>query len=444
MTAVIILTISLLLLLLQSILDGRSSFIFNPKNLFQIYLIIQIPVVLLLSTEFDLQGSIRLSSETSQEEILGIGFVFLLGQLCLMLGWYSTPLRSHFRRAPSGTTFHNAQRASVVIYLLFGLGYLAFFALLQVNGGYSAFIESREEWRAGGMAGQGILILPCTAGITLGASILVIQYPSLFTGRTGVYRMVALAIATIAPASQLGFRGMMLIPLVQLLFLYHLKVQRLNAKKALPYLGALALAFTLYGLYRETSFIASDDVNWDAISQLVADRPELAFGVLLRSRGADVIAVIIEDIKYPTQHLLFWPSLYESLTIAIPSGVFTAKPKPLSVEFSEIFFGLNGGVSPTAIGEAYWHGGIIGVSLIFTLFGAVFRLFQWIVDKHSDSPTVVLLCVINFPALFLAAESLQGNLNSIVLNTLFCISIIALLRGRLTHRRPRAVKAIKS
>lgn len=430
MLATGILMFHVLLLLGQYFIDRKNFTFFNPKILFQVYLIIQVPVVLLLATTFELQGFNSLSINTDSERVLLIGLLSLAAQFSLLVGYYSIS-RWRFKLHFCNLKVWSKVRANLISGIFFLLGYIAFFTLLGLNGGYSEFMENRESWRSGGMSGQGILLFPATTMIATGALILLITHRDFFATPGRLRWLLALIVITVLPATQLGFRGYVLAPVIQLLFLYHFLVKRLNFFKIVFPLALLAILFTAYGLYREMSFVIKDGYTIEKIIDFVSDNPEMALSVLLRSKGADIISVVIDGISNGVSYAHVFPIFIEAMTIAIPRWIWEDKVKPLSVLFSEEFFGLGGGVSPTIVGESYWHAGVVGILFIPFFVGIVMRIYWNILQSERNNSTTLLLLASIFPAMFLMAESLQSQINSISIITTFIFIVVFLIRIRI-------------
>jgi len=352
LTAALFFIASITLIVAQYYADGRRLDIFNPKTLFQLYFIIQLPFVLLIGVNSSASGFIRLSSGTSDSEVLALAALFIGAQLAMVTSYYLVG-KKWLSLPVIGASRWRPQRVKYICILLFGCGYLSFLYLLKINGGYLEFINNREAWRAGGMSGQGWLIFPSTSMIAMASIAYLIAFANYFRGKAGALKLLFLIVITIFPASQLGFRGLMLLPVIQIMFIYHHKVGEIRMRRAVPLLAVLGLIFTLYGVYRETSSYMGGDVDINAALQVINDQPELVYSIFLRSKGADIVATVLDQLGKSDDYRLFLPGLIETLTIPIPSVLWAGKPIPQSVQFSEQFFGIGGGVSPTVVGEAY-------------------------------------------------------------------------------------------
>jgi len=432
---------SITLFYAQYYADGRRLEIFNPKTLFQLYYILQLPFILLIGSNSSASGFLWLSSSTSDNEVLALGALFIFAQLAMVASYYLVG-KKWLSLPVAGASRWRPQRVKYICFLLFGCGYLSFLYLLEINGGYLEFIRNREAWRAGGMIGQGWLIFLSTSMIAMASTAYLIAFANYFRGKAGALKLLFLIVITIFPALFLGFRGLILLPVIQFLFIYHYRIGKIRARRAVPLLAVLVMVFTLYGIYRVASSQTGGVVDTNAASQVIIDQPELLFNIFLRSKGADVVANVIDQLEKSGDYRLFLPGLIETLTIPIPSALWAGKPTPQSVQFSEQFFGIGGGVSPTVVGEAYWNGGVIGVLVTMTLIGCVFRFFHNGVCRAGYNDSTIFISASIFPSLVMMAEALQGYVNGIFLQLIFGSILIFMFSARL-HSSDKAASNVK-
>ncbi len=434
------LLLSIGLVIGQYFYDGKRFDIFNPKNLFQVYFIIQLPLVLYLGTTYDLPGFKLLSPNTSSDEILMLASLFFFSQLLMVVAYYFFAGTKTLPIAWSQKYNWNYARVKTICILLFILGYFSFFYLMQINGGYDEFVKNREIWRAGGMTGQGWLIFPATSMLSIAAIAFLIVSKNTFQGKHSYLKLMLLIIFTVLPATQLGFRGFILLPIIQIVFIYHMRIEKLKIKKIVPIFLFIILSFTTYGIYRESVVSMTKGFDLDVAINYIEQHPESVYDIFLRSKGADVVAVVIDRTYGIQDYVLFVPSIIESLTIVIPRAIWPNKPIPLSVRFSELFFGIGGGISPTIVGEAYWQGGLIGVFLTMIVVGFVFRYyFNTVLASTNNNSSIFTLTVI-FPSLVMMAEAIQGYLNGIVYQLIFCafmVFVFSLNSKKTINRTPK-------
>ncbi|QWD48033.1 oligosaccharide repeat unit polymerase [Polynucleobacter paneuropaeus] len=429
MISTIFLLISLSIFSLQFLIDKSGNSFFNPKNMFQIYFITQLQLILFLGTNFNIPGFLELSILTSEEIILNLSLLFLFGYLSYLFGYYATRNFSPPNIA-FGYEIWNKKRANLICLFLFATGYLAFIYLLEINGGYETFILERESWRAGGMIGQGWLVFPATTMLAIAAVGYILVNKEKFRKKFGFISLVILVIAAIFPALSMGFRGMMILPVLQILFIYDLKVKEVKFRKILTILVGLIILFTGYGIYRESLYLMDGNFSFSVMYDFAIDRSEFFFSIFLRSKGADIVSVIVQKINGFEDYMFFLPALFEALTIPIPSAIWSGKPEALSILFSKLFFGLSGGVSPTIIGEMYWHAGGPGVIVGLFILGFISRQFVNASLKYKDNDSVCLLLAMFFPLLVMMAEAVQGYINGMVLIYLVSTVIFILFSGR--------------
>jgi len=147
--AAVFLLLSLTIFAGQYFIDGRRIDIFDPKNLFQVYFIIQLPLVLFIGVTFDFPGFLVLSLKTADDEILSLGSMFLMAHVTMLISYY-TMGRKWLPLPVVGSIRWDYRRVKAICALIFIIGYTAFFYLLKINGGYANFVENRELWRSGG------------------------------------------------------------------------------------------------------------------------------------------------------------------------------------------------------------------------------------------------------------------------------------------------------
>jgi len=412
MISFLVLLVSLAILLAQANLD-RSITALSPHILFQVYFIIQLPLNLFLGTNFYLPRFEMLSPMTQDSDIAWLGFLIIFAQLLFVAIVYlaARPMLQ-YSTARAGWS---RGRANLSCSAAFALGYLAFFTLIFMNGGFALFAETREAWRTSGVSGQGWILFPATTVPAIAMCATLINNSRLFEGRRGIFRLAALYLVTVLPASQLGFRALIFLPLLQALYFYHLFVHRVRAKQILL-IGFLVLcAFTLYGIEREIPYSTSMGSYSDYLSYVEKTRPDLVYTAVLRSMGADIVQQIIVHMRIFSDYMKLVPSVVEAATIGIPSSLWADKPLPLSVQFSRAVFGLDGGVSPTIVGEGYWHAGLSGVVVLIAIAGLLHAYFRSLELRRNTDKSSTLLMLSLYPSLIMMAESFQGYLNGIVL-----------------------------
>lgn len=412
MLSFLILLVSISILVAQISLDRRTTAL-SPHILFQVYFIIQLPLNLFLGTNYYLPRFDALSPLTSPADILRLGGLILAAQLVFVATIYT--IEARLKPRTTQVIVWPRARVNIVCAGIFAIGYAAFFALISINGGFAAFAEVREAWRTSGVSGQGWVLFPATTMPAIAMCAVMIANRDQFQGRFGLIKLAILYLFTAFPASQLGFRSLIFLPLLQVGYFYHNFIRRIPGKFiALGSLG-LMFSFTIYGIQREVPYRTSYGSYLEYLNYVYITRPDITYTVVLRSMGADIVQRIIDHMSMFRDYVLFYPILAEALTIAIPSSLWADKPLALSVQFSRNIFGIDGGVSPTIVGEGYWHGGLIGVVMMMIAVGLIHAYFRSLQHRSITDPRSALLMLSIYPALIMMAEAFQGYFNGIIL-----------------------------
>ena len=412
MLSFIIALLSLIIIIMHVRLDEKLDFL-SPIVLFQIYFFVQLPLNLFFGHNFDFPRFQRISTLSPDIDIINLGFYILFSQSIILMFYYL------FRFKGSGfKEFKNHWPAQYVNYCcigLFALGYVAFAYLIYVNGGYAAFVEQREFWRTQGSIGQGWILFPATTMLSTTACAVMLNNKEKFTGFAGFFRLALIYISAILPSSQLGFRSFVLLPLIQIVFFYHFYIRRVNILFAILVGFFFVIVFTIAGMEREVPSSTFGGGYSEYLLSMFYARPDLVFSVFLRSMGADISQITIDSVNTIGNFKLFYPILIEALTVPIPQTLWPDKPVSLSVQFSQQVMGLNGGVSPTIVGEGYWHGGFLGIIGLAAILGILFRTFENLKNQSTTNMGAALLMLSIYPSLIMMAEVFQGYFNGLVL-----------------------------
>jgi len=410
MISFIFLLISIIIIVNQIKFDGDLDLL-SPTILFQIYFIIQSPLNLFIGQNFKADKFISISPASSTIEIFYLGSLMMLFQISFIFFYYIFKKRSNYQVK---NLVWNIKFTNYVCLGTIVLGYAAFFALIQINGGFEAFQAQREFWRTAGMIGQGWVIFPATTLVAIAVCALCINNVKFIERGNSIFYLAMLYLVAVIPAYQLGFRSFILLPMIQMIAFYHIYISKIKLIR-LSVSGLLfVVAFTLYGMLREVPYNAGVGSFTDYFIRIYYYRPELMFGAFNRVMGADVLQLTVEFVARYGDYKLFYPGLIEALTIPIPHALWEGKPDPLSVKFSQDIININGGISPTIVGEGYWHGGVIGIILI-AFFVSIFMIFYNSLINERRNSNKALLALSIFPYLIIMAEAVQGNLNLVVL-----------------------------
>lgn len=426
MYSFLILLISTILLASQ-IAQERKVGLFSPYILFQVYYLIQLPLNLFLGTNFNSPRFSSLSVHTPSEDIILLGSYILIGQIAFIAGFRLFKFNFSGFSGASKTNSWSKTYVNYMCFAMFVFGYLVFSLLVRSFGGYQSFIDQAYVFRTDAIIGQGWLIFMFTSLLSVTALAVLINNEDSFRGKVGLFRLFILLGLCVLPASQLGYRSFVLIPFLQFLFFYNERIKKIRLK-AIAIIGAVfVLVFTITGIVRGQPYSISDGSYFDYLVSIYHNRPDLFFSLFFRSMGADITLTTIDYINVYGAYRLIYPIFVEAFTIFVPGGIWAGKPIPLSLQYSQEVFSLNGGVSATVVGEGYWHAGLLGVILLCVMCGLLCRYFVNVRKAGKFSQAALLVCLSIFPSMFLIAESFQGYFNSLVLILLFDLMVLLLI-----------------
>lgn len=412
---------------------GRFDF-FNLKNPFIIYYLLQLPIsglVTLLTGHPSEIGLDPFSYSQIYEEVFALSFI---GLFLFQLGYYTQSARAIkipvlLRRPWIG----NRYRWIVAMFLTLGIG--AFLMLLVVNGGLAEFLTNREKFRAGGLVGQGVMIFPATVLMALAALIYFLGNVQSSATRRGIVKSISVLMIALVPAFIMGFRSAIFIPVLQFMVCWHYGYRKIQTEKLIVPLVLIVVAFTVYGVSRE---IPQDvTISPTLLVDAVVQNPELGYAVVSRSKGTEVVASVINKLDQTGDYDLNWGSLFEAATIMIPRSLWEDKPQASSVRFTTYFFSRDlqfsrgydldawGGISPTIVGELYWHFGWVGVLIGLYFLGRLAKVAYSTLQRNRTSSSAIIIYAIFYTSFAMFSEALQGYINGLVMSG-FAI-VIALL-----------------
>ena len=250
-------------------------------------------------------------------------------------------------------------------------------------------------------------------------------------------------IVTLIPTFLLGFRSLFILPIVSLLAVWNYAVRPIRMMSIVIYCILLAAASVVYDSSRNFAVVA--DVSFsDYIYIDLAD----SFGALTlieRVKGVEIVAAEIEKLRVTSEFRYFVPGVFELTTIVIPRAIWKGKPLSSGEVFTTYFFGEKfkvernapdrdvwGGISPTAVGDFYWHAGITGVTVGLFCLGWIFRIVGNTLNRYRRTPSVIVAYAIVLPNAIGMTESVQGYSNSLLLTLGVGVMVLILLSSQ--HR----------
>lgn len=419
---------------------GRFDF-FNLKNPFIIYYLLQLPVSGLVTLLTGTPSEIGLDP-VRYSGIYEITFVIsFMGLLFFQLGYYTQSSKSI--KVPMLLKMpwvKNRYRWIVVLYLILGIG--AFLLLLHMSGGLEDFLANREAFRSGGLVGLGIVILPATVVMTVAALVYFISNIWFISARRGIIKSVFVLIFALIPAFFMGFRSAIFLPVLQFSVVWNYGYRKIPTGKLIA-LGVLVIiAFTVYGIAREVP--PGIAISASSLINVATKKPELIYTIVSRSKGAEVVASVINKLNQTGDYDLNLKSFIEAATIMIPRLLWKDKPQASSVRFTTYFFTRDlqlsrgssqetwGGISPTVVGELYWHFGWIGVIVGLYFLGRLARVVYTTLQRNRTNSSVLVIYAVFYTSFAMFAEALQGYVNGLVMYSFVIIVTLFMLTRRLS------------
>ncbi len=414
--------------------------IFNIKNGFLFYLVLQVLVSGLISINIDFDDVTSLSLKYSGTQLIYFNKAVLalfFALIFFQLGYYLN--NKSFKIPPKFPEKFKKRKVNFCLTLFLILGYVSFIILINNNGGLSSFIENTETFRAGGLIGQGFLIYPATRLISISVCIYLIYIFSNKLQTRSKKIIFIIILLSLVPAYFMGFRSFLIIPLISFSLIYNYACKKFSVKSILISFSALIIIFTSLGIYR--AIPKGTNIDYNSLIYIVKEKPQLLYSFLVRSKGTEVLASVIKDMEDNGNYELGYKSVIELSTIIIPQSIWKNKPIPSSIRFTNRFFGdlLNykrnvfkddwSGISPTILGEAFWNFGWFGITLGMFILGLLYKIIYLTFLRNRHNNFILLIYALIFPSLCLSAESFQGYFNGLSLDFYFLIFTLLIINS---------------
>ncbi len=165
-------------------------------------------------------------------------------------------------------------------------------------------------------------------------------------------------------------------------------------------LGRLALiGFALFamvgiaGEFRRSNWKKGQDVSFEALTDLtIEDSISKSLEELEARRDSGAIYPIVARVPADTPYLL-GENYFNYINRFIPRFIWKDKPRGIGMDCARIFYGRidSGGIPPGSLGEAYWSGGVIGIVIVFLIWGAMLKSFGNFFVRHRHSAIACLV-----------------------------------------------------
>lgn len=435
---IVILVVIALLPLFRELRAGTFD-LFNSKNFFLFYYLMQLaffPAYVLRGHEGGTNLFLRADDINGRLFYTATTEAALIGLLAFYAGYYS----NLFTSPGSGDVRPrewSSRRVHIAALLFCSIGGAAMIAFIWKHGGVLAFLSDLGYWRSIGMIGEGYLLFPMTVIFPAGA---LIYYCWVASRRAGHGRIFWATFAfgfSLIPTLMIGFRGILVFSGLQFLSIRHYTYRPLSAKRLALYALPILVLLTAYGVVRQNLVQVLNGYGNEAFDQVTSD--DMLQSVVLRSQGSEMVQRVIRQVDESHDYQYWWPGIVETVTMAIPRALWTEKPAPIMLKFGRDFMGdyliardgqltdATGGFSPTAIGYFYWQMGGIGVVIGMFCLGLMARLAYGYLRASPRDMTRIFIYSAFTCAFMLFAESPQDAANSTTMRMITAIAVGAYL-----------------
>lgn len=204
---------------------------------------------------------------------------------------------------------------------------------------------------------------------------------------------VVLCIALIGKFVVTGSRGGTLSILVLLFFILAARKGQIKMGRMFVFALSVLLIVGVMSDFRTQSRKMTSVSNYQYQSS-IGDTTQRALGVFSKYSSQGNSDYPIYALVPESKPLLLGESYFSILVAPIPRALWAGKPMGVGRKASETFMPYKkGGVPPSAAGEAYWNFHVVGVVLVFLLWG-VFLRFVWKSVAVRRMPGVMALYVV--------------------------------------------------
>jgi hypothetical protein len=273
------------------------------------------------------------------------------------------------------------------------------------------------------MSGSGIFLMPASMWLPAAALLPMMLLTPYQQSKRRLAATLGFLSVCLIPVYLLGFRSLIVTPLMQCLAIFHYLRHRISVARYAAVGLIIAGLMTLYGLNRGEAAL---DV---AAVEAAGPQATLEY-VFFRTPGSDTVATILNSVK-PTDFDYGMAGVSEAATILVPHLLWHDKPLSWGERFSTRFFAdylymsgnikeTYGGMSSTAIGFFYLQFGWSSVALGMFLIGVASKTIYFYGLRFAGGNTAFLLFILLWPIQIVAAEAPQNALNDLVI-TVFCV-----------------------
>lgn len=362
-------------------------------------------------------------------------FYISLALVFLYLGYKSNIGKSLAFKIPTLSTEWNIKRTIFLIILFLFVGFIAYYLLIDLNGGFKNYIYYISN-RARLVQGKGFL----KEAINLIGLALFVSYILYQKNRKTIFRTIFLSILILSyfiVSLTLGGRGYIINILITLMFIHNYLVKRIRIKTLLVLLLILPFFINWAGKVRSAEKIGS-------VGQLIEvskERERSVLKMVSRDFGRiDTFMAIIERVPAGSEGFQWGKTYLEGFLGLVPRALYADKPFGTAAEVHYWIYGdrfyhtwdLRAPQSASAItwiDELYINFSFIGIILGSFLYGVILRAYRTYLVSNVSNKSVIFICAV----LFTPVTSLGGDFFQSIIH--FCPLVVSLLVFYLFVRR---------
>ena len=321
----------------------------------------------------------------------------VLGLLAYYAGFFGSSGMKAVRLRPSAP---RAVGVKSILAVGASLSFLAFY--LWSRGGLSEHMLSWASGRFTALSGDG----PIQVVIQIGA-LAVLLWMALdprAIRRPAFWAAAAVALPSGFLAS--GSRSSLIYALVMMILIWTLQNRRLPTRRIVLAVGLSFVAFGALGSVR--SSIWTGKVDWAVFQTFNIDDAVQSARLDAEWRATNSGPLVVMA-KVPREaDFLYGKTYLGGALFFVPRSLWPTKPRSAGGLSGERLFGWGPGSSavPTgALGEAYWNFSVLGVLVVFMLWGVFHRWLASFLLRNDGAPAAILLYVL---ALFLLEPTGEG------------------------------------
>lgn len=322
----------------------------------------------------------------------------ILGVLAFHCGYY---VKRQPKVAPKLPRFSENWNQWMVTLICVGmpvLGVLAFLFLMYAAGGVNEYVADWGLNRQTGLEGKWYVVVVAT---TLQTTPLLLAFVSALRRRSKFYLGLTLVIlATITVTGLLiGFRSMVVMPILQMVVVYHYLRNPITLKPRVILAGlAVLVGLSIYAGARDMHTTTLESRLYVA-ADLTKDKrfwQDVLHWNLRRFQGIETLVVVMEDLERTGDFKWGRDFVVDVATAPVPRRWWPDKPTSFSLRFAAEHFGMlaprdTGGYSPGWLGEAYMNFHVGGIIFLSFLLGLFIKVVHAYVKENRRNPSVVLL-----------------------------------------------------